>query len=209
MFFMCLFSLLVRPLCVQDDAESKIGFYAPPPKNAAKLTASLRRVKVSKISLPSPEDISFEATLCLEVLAERTQRFEIQTHKQREQAIIEGAKIPTVDYILIANIAQLQVTGIKSGAWNSKSEVTVACEIEIRVVELSSGTVLSAKIGKWNPTGTAEELGIEITGELRRQGKDTELDIAPLSRGQIVRRTMDDAVRKLLPKVDQKLGDGK
>jgi len=161
------------------------------------------------------------------VVIERT-----QLHKLLEEQSFEGplrydelpkfGRIRGVDYLLIGKVTALRVRRYKrstEGWWrkfkflpdwvpeldfyDKRAEITWECGVELRLVDPTTGVIVVAASTDYKMTDQIGALDIRIEGI--GVGSDGELKIDDESRGKLLRLTLADALRKMLPKVDNVL----
>jgi len=137
--------------------------------------------------------------------------------------LAQQGQVRGVDYLLIGKITNLRVKrsatrrgfglsrvdlpwGGGAGAVDYRKEdirITTECGVDIRLVNPSSGSVAVAHFSDYNRTDTAKAIGLEILGASAEA--EAELEITEDDKGKILRLALDDALRKMLPKVDNYL----
>jgi len=131
-------------------------------------------------------------------------------------------RVKGVDYLFLGKITNLRVKAEKSATSvdvgdlteifglgsgfdykNEKSSVTVECGVDIRLVDPTTSTILSSHFSEYKRTDSISATGLHVMGIGGES--QAELQIDQDSRGKILRLALDDAVRKMLPQVDQRL----
>jgi len=137
----------------------------------------------------------------------------------------EGGNIRGVDYLMIGVVSNLSATvsktnnnsggmfrflpGKMGGALRNTSldlsqvTITTACGVDLRLVSPETGEAVAAEFSQFNQTVSASALGVDFRGY--KADSDAELKVSEDDYGKILRLALDDAVRKMLPKIDQYL----
>lgn len=93
---------------------------------------------------------------------------------------------------------------IGGGDYKKKSKsLTVDCGVDLRLVDPTSGEVLAAHFGEYQRTDAIDAFGVTLLGAGAEASGDFDLD--ENNRGKILRLALDEAVRKMLPEIDQQL----
>jgi len=131
-----------------------------------------------------------------------------------------------VDYLLIGRVTNFRVkqdqtkTGVDVGGiggmigggrfgagstgFDQKNQrITTECGVDIRLVDPSTAETLVAHFGEFKRTDSAGALGISVFGMGANSG--AEVSIEEDDAGKILRLAFDDALRKMLPEIDDKL----
>lgn len=143
-----------------------------------------------------------------------------------EEASAKG-RIRGVDYLLLGKVTNLRVketrTNNKSGFGNivniatenvsggiggldidsSKVEIKVECGVDLRLVDPTTGSTIEANFSEYTRTDKASSMGVQVLG-VGAKG-DADIQMSDDDRGLILRLALDDAVRKMLPRIDRKL----
>jgi curli biogenesis system outer membrane secretion channel CsgG len=126
-----------------------------------------------------------------------------------------------VDYLILGKVTNLRVKAEKSrhgmniaqvglpfgggaGAFDFKdtrSKVTTECGVDIRLVDPTSGKVAAAHFGEFKRTDSIGALGVSILGF--RSESEADLQLSDDDKGKVLRLAFDEALRKMLPQVDQ------
>lgn len=169
----------------------------------------------------------------LTTLAVNSMRFDVIERAQLEQLLreqeLEGivdpnelaqpGKVRGVEYMLIGKITNFRVKTEKSttgfglatigdvvGAVdikNDKTQISVDCGVDLRLVSPTTGSTLAAQFGEYKRTDTLSALGVDVLGA--NATAEGELELDEDNQGKILRLAIDDAMRKMLPLVDRKL----
>ena len=136
--------------------------------------------------------------------------------------LARSGKVSGVDYLIFGKVTNLRIKAEKTGTGfnvgsipipfvsstgfdyrNRSSKITAECGVDIRMVEPTTGRVAAAHFGEFKRTDSISAFGISILGV----GADASagLDISDDNKGKILRLALDDALRKMLPMVDQEL----
>ena len=100
------------------------------------------------------------------------------------------------------------VGGNKFGAGSTgfdqkKQRITTECGVDIRLVDSTTSKVAVAHFGEFKRTDSAGALGISVFG--MGGSSDAEVTIEEDDAGKIMRLAFDDALKKMLPEIDQKI----
>jgi curli biogenesis system outer membrane secretion channel CsgG len=167
----------------------------------------------------------------LTTLAVQTRRFAVIERAQMEQLlkeqnlsgvvnpaqIAQKGQINGVDYLLIGKVTNMRVMAEQSGSGfnfgrlaartlgvfdynNRSSSIKVDCGVDIRLVDATTGVIEAAQNSEYSRTDSISAFGISILGV--DASSDANLQIDDDNRGKILRLALDDAVRKMLPSVD-------
>jgi curli biogenesis system outer membrane secretion channel CsgG len=132
------------------------------------------------------------------------------------------------DYLLIGNVTNFRVKqdqtksglnlggiggavgGGRFGAGNSgfdqkKQNITTECGVDIRLVDPTTSKIVASQFGEFKRTDNASALGISVLGI--GANADAEVSIEEDDAGKIMRLAFDDALRKMLPKIDQAMAN--
>ena len=144
----------------------------------------------------------------------------------RPDQMAKAGQVLGVDYLLIGKVTNFRVkqdqtkTGLnlggiggavgggRFGAGNSgfdqkKQRITTECGVDIRLVEPSTGRTAVAHFGEFKRTDTAGAMGVSVLGI--GANADAEVSIEEDDAGKILRLAFDDALRKMMPEIDQKI----
>ncbi len=150
--------------------------------------------------------------------------------EQNLEGIVKGpemakqAQVRGVDYLIYGKVTNLRVKAEKSatgfglgripipgapsalGAFdyrNKESKVTTECGVDIRMVSPTSGKVDAAHFGEFKRIDSIGAIGIDILGA--NATADADLQISDDDKGKVLRLALDEALRKMLPTVDNVL----
>jgi curli biogenesis system outer membrane secretion channel CsgG/ribosomal protein S27AE len=146
----------------------------------------------------------------------------------RPDQMAKAGQVLGVDYLLIGKVTNFRVKqdrtnsgvnlggiggmvgGGKFGAGNSgfdtsKQIITTECGVDIRLVDPTTGRIAASQSGEFKRTDSAGALGVSVLGVGAKSG--AEVTIEEDDAGKILRLAFDDALRKMLPKVDQELAN--
>ena len=144
----------------------------------------------------------------------------------RPDQMAKAGQVLGVDYLLIGKVTNFRVKqdqtksglnlggigaavgGNRYGAGNSgfdqkKQRITTECGVDIRLVDPSTGRVAASHFGEFKRTDSAGALGVSVLGI--GASSDAEVTIEEDDAGKILRLAFDDALRKMLPKIDAEL----
>ena len=141
----------------------------------------------------------------------------------RSGELAKQANVRGVDYLLIGKVTNLrfktektgnnfglaQVTGMfnTGGADvnNKQTVITTECGVDLRLVDPSTGELLTSMFSDFKRTDSAKSMGVSILGANAQSNADIQL--SEDDKGQILRLALDDTIKKMLPKLDRKLKD--
>jgi curli biogenesis system outer membrane secretion channel CsgG len=141
----------------------------------------------------------------------------------RPDQMAKAGQVLGADYLLIGKVTNFRVKqdqtksglnlggigaavgGNKYGAGNSgfdqkKQRITTECGVDIRLVDPSTGRIAASHFGEFKRTDSAGALGVSVLGI--GATSDAEVTIEEDDAGKILRLAFDDALRKMLPKID-------
>ena len=144
----------------------------------------------------------------------------------RPDQMAKAGQVLGVDYLLIGKVTNFRVkqdqtkTGLNLGgiggagggglfgAGNSgfdqkKQRITTECGVDIRLVDPTTGRTAVAHFGEFKRTDTAGAMGVSVLGI--GANADAEVSIEEDDAGKILRLAFDDALRKMMPEIDQKV----
>ena len=101
-----------------------------------------------------------------------------------------------------------QIGGGKFGAGQSgfdkkNMKITTECGIDLRMVDPTTGRIAASHFGEFKRTDSANALGVTVLGV--GTTSDAEVTIEEDDAGKILRLACDEALRKMLPKIDREL----
>jgi curli biogenesis system outer membrane secretion channel CsgG len=155
---------------------------------------------------------------------ERAQLQKLLDEQQLEGIVRPGelakpAQVRGVDYLLIGKVTNLRVKKENKGnsfgfaqiggivntggadVNNKETVITTECGVDIRLVDPSTGELLSSNFSEFKRTDQASSMGLSILGANAQSNAD--IQISQDDKGKILRLALDDALRKSLPKIDQ------
>lgn len=129
-------------------------------------------------------------------------------------------KVRGVDYLVYGSVTNLRVKMVRQqtgfdvakiapripGALEidtSKTVVHVQCDVDVKMVNTTTGEIVAGDFGAVNREDVASAWGMKILS-IGGSAKN-ELHLDKDSYGRILRRALDDAFRKMLPRIDDKL----
>lgn len=138
----------------------------------------------------------------------------------REDEVTEMGQVRGVDYLILGRITNLRVQKSKdTGGFglgtvrfpggggfggfdlnNTRSQIDVECGVDIRMVDPETGEVVAAEFSEYNRTDSIANMGVSVLGV--SAGSDTDLDISEDDQGRILRLALDEAMRKMMPRID-------
>ena len=216
-----------------DTMTAHVGNYPPGPSGVARPRVAIPSFSVSGADAKaSMNDMAADQ---LSTLLVRSQRFLVIERAQLDKLLAEqqltgvvapgemaqtGA-IQGVDYLVLGKVSNLRskvsrtkrgfglgrvsgLIGVGGADMDKESvEVKTDCGVDLRLVDPSTGAVVAANFSEYSRTDSASAMGLTILG----WGSDAsaDLQLTEDDYGKILRLALDDAVRKLLPDVDQML----
>lgn len=181
---------------------------------------SLAADQLSTLALRTGRFQVIERTQLQKLLDEQNMEGIVRGGEMAKPGLVRG-----VDYLFIGKVTNLRVKAEKSGRSfglgslpipyagyaglfdykNRNSTITAECGVDIRLVDPTTGEVFEAEFSEYKRTDTIGAIGIEILGASAEA--DADLQIDEDNKGKILRLALDDAMKKMLPRLDQKLLD--
>lgn len=142
-----------------------------------------------------------------------------------EDELAEPGAVHGVDLLWIGKVTdfRVKVTRNKSGFglgnlmlknWSQHAgsldytrediQVQTDCGVDLRLVDPSTGTVKAAHFGSFQLHDSASSMGVQLLGFGSRAAAD--LQLTDDDKGKVLRLALDDAVRKMLPDIDEFVG---
>ena len=144
----------------------------------------------------------------------------------RPGELAKPGQVHGVDYLLLGKVTNFRVRadqtergvgvggggGVLSGVTRSignagfkkkEQQIVTECGVDIRLVDPTTGAVAVAHFGEFKRIDSASGMGISIGG-ISTSG-DANVQIASDDAGKILRLAFDEALRKMLPEIDQVL----
>lgn len=149
----------------------------------------------------------------------------------KSSELAKAGQVRGVDYLLLGKVTNLRVKkektstgfglgdisgvgrhfikelgGVRGSTFdvkNDKTVVKVECGVDLRLVEPSSGRIVAADFGEYKRTDSVGSMGLKLLGGSAQANAD--LEISESDKGKILRLALDDALRKMLPVVDDEL----
>lgn len=101
-------------------------------------------------------------------------------------------------------IARIPVIGVGGFDYKQKSnKITAECGVDIRLVDTTTSEIVAAHFGEFKRIDTIEAFGVDILGASAEA--DASLQISDDDRGKLLRLALDEALRKMIPAIDQHL----
>jgi curli biogenesis system outer membrane secretion channel CsgG len=142
----------------------------------------------------------------------------------RPDQMAKAGQVLGVDYLLVGKVTNFRVKqdqtksgvnlggigaavgGNKYGAGNSgfdqkKQRIVTECGVDIRLVDPTTGRIVASQSGEFTRTDSAGALGVSVLGI--GASSDAQVSIEEDDAGKILRLAFDDALRKMLPRVDE------
>ena len=145
----------------------------------------------------------------------------------RDDERAKAGQVRGVDYLLVGKVTNFRVkqdqtkSGVDVGAlgnmvggnrygvggstgFDQKNQnIVTECGVDIRLVEPSSGRTVVSHFGEFKRKDSASALGIKVFG--MGGHSDANVTIEEDDAGKILRLAFDDAMKKMLPEIDQKI----
>ena len=133
--------------------------------------------------------------------------------------LAKQGQVRGVDYLLLGKVTNLRVKHEKKGngfglaqlggvvnlggadVKNNETVITTECGVDIRLVDPTTGELMTSNFSEYKKTDSAKSMGVAILGANAESNADVEL--SEDDKGKILRLALDDAFRKSLPKIDQ------
>lgn len=137
----------------------------------------------------------------------------------RPGEMAKQGQVRGVDYLLLGKVTNLRVKKEKKGnsfgvgqlgglvnlggaaVSNSDTVITTECGVDIRLVDPTTGEMLTTSSSEFKKTDSASSMGLTILGANAESNADIQL--SEDDKGKILRLALDDALRKSLPKIDK------
>ena len=214
-----------------DTLTANVGRYAPPPSNITRPRVGIPSFTVS--GAQAKAEMNNVAADQISTLLVQSQRFSVIERAQMDKLIAEqnlsnvvrngelaaAGEIRGVDYLLLGKVTNLRTKvartkrgfglgklggfiGVGAGDYEKEDvEITTECGVDLRLVSPESGEVAVANFSEFKRKDKASAVGVEILGF--NADANADLSISNDDYGKILRLALDDAVRKMLPSVDQ------
>ena len=133
--------------------------------------------------------------------------------------LAKPGKVRGVKYLVIGKITNYRVKTVKSKSGfglaqvgdviggvdikSDKTEISVECGVDVRIVDSTTGVGIAADFGEYKRTDTMKALGVDVLGANATAEGDVKLNAD--NQGKILRLALDQAVRRMLPDLDRKL----
>ena len=214
------------PAGLNDDNKPKVG--VPPFKvqtgGGIKNTSNLPQLAADQMTTLLHRSGRFE-------VIERAQVEQLLDEQNMEGIVrpdqmAKAGQVLGVDYLLVGKVTNFRVKqdqtksglnlggiggavgGGRFGAGNSgfdqkKQRITTECGVDIRLVDPTTGKTAVAHFGEFKRTDSAGALGISVLGI--GASSDAEVTIEEDDAGKILRLAFDDALKKMMPEIDQKV----
>ena len=215
-----------------DTMTAHVGNYDPPPTGIQKLRVGVPQFEVASGVTGEVSTLAADQLTTLAVRTKRFITIERAQLKQllaeqglkgvvRGSEIAKSGAIRGVDYLLLGKVTNMRVKQEKSsggfglgnipipgtrrtlGAFdykNNKSQIKVDCGVDLRLVNTSSGEILVANSSEYSRKDTIGSFGVSILGV--GATSNAELKLSSNNRGKLLRLALDDAIRKILPDID-------
>ena len=215
---------------VSRDKMPEVGNYPPPPAGSS----TRLRAGVVEFSDKTNAHVSDAAGEQLETLAVGSRRFNLIDRmamktlikEQSLEGIVDPAelaksgKIRGVDYLFIGSVTNFRLMtnktstdgGILDRALGpvaplkidtSKTVITTDVGVDIKLVNTTTGEIVSKQFGEVKKEMSASAWGVRVVGIGGDAKNNVQVDKD--SQGKIMRYAVDEALRKMLPDIDDKI----
>ena len=215
---------------VTRDKMPDVGNYPPPPAGA---TTRLR-AGVMEFEDKSGQKVADAAGEQLETLALSSKRFNLIDRmamkklikEQSLEGIVDPAelaksgKIRGIDYMFVGSVTNFSLktekTGNKGGILEhapviggvarvdtSKTVITTDIGVDIKLINTTSGEIVSKQFGEVKKELSASAWGVHVLGIGGDAKNNVQVDKD--SQGKLMRYAVDEALRKMLPDIDDKI----
>lgn len=93
--------------------------------------------------------------------------------------------------------------GGDTGYDQKKVAINTQVGVDLRVVDPTTGKIITSQFSEFNRTDSAESMGIQIMGF--GSNNDAQIQVTEDDCGRVLRLAFDDAIKKMLPDLDSKL----
>lgn len=133
--------------------------------------------------------------------------------------LAKPGQVRGVDYLLLGKVTNLRVKRETKGnefglaqvggsvvnlggadVKNNQVDITTECGVDIRLVDPTTGELMTSNFSEFKRTDSASSMGLSILGANAQSSADVQL--TEDDKGKILRLALDDALRKSLPKID-------
>ena len=133
--------------------------------------------------------------------------------------LAKPGQVRGVDYLLLGKVTNLRVKRETKGnefglaqvgggvvnlggadVKNNQVDITTECGVDIRLVDPTTGELMTSNFSEFKRTDSASSMGLSILGANAQSNADVQL--SEDDKGKILRLALDDALRKSLPKID-------
>jgi curli biogenesis system outer membrane secretion channel CsgG len=216
---------------VSRDKMPDVGNYPPPPAGA---TTRLRAGVVEFQDKTGVKGVGDAAGEQLETLAVSSKRFNLIDRmamktlikEQSLEGIVDPAelaksgKIRGVDYLFIGAVTNFRLMTQKTSTGGgildraiprvapldidtSKTVITTDIGVDIKLVNATTGEIVSKQFGEVKKEQSASAWGVRVLGIGGDAKNNVQVDRD--SQGKLMRYAVDEALRKMLPDVDDKI----
>jgi len=133
--------------------------------------------------------------------------------------LAKPGQVRGVDYLLLGKVTNLRVKRENKGnefglaqvggglvnvggadVKNNQVDITTECGVDIRLVDPTTGELMTSNFSEFKRTDSASSMGLSILGANAQSSADVQL--SEDDKGKILRLALDDALRKSLSKID-------
>ena len=210
---------------------ANVGTYPPPPPGIAVRRLGVPEFQITGSN--TEQQLARVAADQATTLMVNSGRFDVIERAQLDQLVKEqkltgivkadelakSGEVRGVDYLLVGKVSNFRVkrqstgrgfglgkllpyTGLTDFQKRDMS-VTVEVGIDLRVVDTTSGSMLAAGTTDFTRTDKVSAFGLEILGVGAQADASVQLDED--NKGLVLRLAIDDAIKRMLPTIDNKL----
>ena len=141
----------------------------------------------------------------------------------KAEELAASGEVRGLDYLFVGKVTNLRVKAEKISrgfsipwipfldSWLSggvdfsknTTKITAECGVDLRLVDPATGAVMAAHFGEFKRTDSASAIGLDISGW--RGNSSAEVNISGEDHGKVLRLALDEALRKMLPSIDEVL----
>lgn len=218
----------------RDPLTANVGVYSAPPAGIERPRVGVPRFMVTgEGGGASLDELAADQLTTLAFQSDRFDVIErAQLEQLLDEQDLEGivkageiaqpAQVRGVDYLFLGKVTNLRVKAEKSsggfglakiagfgggvGGFDYRrkdSKITAECGVDLRLVDPETGSLMAAHFGEFKRTDTIGAFGVEVLGF--NAESDADLQVDEDNRGKILRLALDDALRKMLPRIDREL----
>jgi curli biogenesis system outer membrane secretion channel CsgG len=215
---------------VTRDKMPDVGNYPPPPAGSN----TRLRAGVVEFTDKTHQNVADSAGEQLETLAVSSKRFNLidrmamkqLLHEQGLEGVVDPAelaksgKIRGIDYMFVGVVTNFALktekTANQGGAFDrlipgaaplkidtSKTVITTDIGVDIKLINTTTGEIVSKQFGEVKKELSASAWGVRVVGIGGDAKNNVQVDKD--SQGKLMRYAVDEALRKMLPDIDDKI----